>query len=134
MTQANSPKVWETLYGKKKRKVKRPRSKVGDRVRLNEKCRQFKKEYLPGWTEEVFVVRREQKGKVPTYKVDEWDGTRFKGTFYEQDWKTVTVEDDDLFRIDKIVKRKGDKVLVRWKGWPDKYDTWLEKKDALTKP
>ena len=72
--------------------------------------------------------------KMPTYKVDEWDGTRIKGTFYEQDLQKVTVEDDDLFRIDKIVKRKGDKVLVRWKGWPDKYDTWLNKKDVLTKP
>jgi len=25
------------------------------------------------------------------------------------------------------VKRKGNKVLVRWKGGPDKYDTWLDK-------
>ena len=94
----------------------------------------FKKGYLPGWTEEVFVVKHVQKGKVPTYKVNEWDGTSIKGTFYEQDLQKVTVEDDDLFRIDKIVKRKGDKVLVRWKGWPDKYDTWLNKKDVLTKP
>jgi len=39
----------------------------------------------------------------------------------------VTLEDDDLFRIEKIVKRKGNKVLVQWKGWPDKYDTWLDK-------
>ena len=64
----------------------------------------------------------------------QWDGTQIKGTFYEQDLQKVTVEDDDLFRIDKIVKRKGVKVLVRWKGWPDKYDTWLNKKDVLTKP
>ena len=80
------------------------------------------------------MVKRVQKGKVPTYKVNEWDETQVKGTFYEQDLQKVTVEDDDLFRIDKIVKRKGDKVLVRWKGWPDKYDTWLNKKDVLTKP
>ena len=134
VNQANSPEVWETLYGKKKRKVKRPRSKVADRVRLKEKSRPFKKGYLPGWTEEVFVERRVQKGKVPTCKVDEWDGTRIKGTFNEPDLQKVTVEDDDLFLIDKIVKRKGDKVLVRWKRWPDKYGTWLEKKDVLTKP
>ena len=43
----------------------------------------------------------------------------------------MTVEDDDLFRIDKVVKRKGNKVLVRWKGWPDKYDTWLSKKERI---
>ena len=62
--------------------------------------------------------------------MDEWDGTQVKGTFYAEDLQKVTVEDDDLFRIDKIVKRKGDKVLVHWKGWPDKYDTWLNKKDV----
>ena len=80
------------------------------------------------------MVKRVQRGRVPTYKVNEWDGTPIKGTFYEQDLQKVTVEDDDLFRIDKVVKRKGDKVLVRWKGWSDKYDTWLSKKDVLTKP
>ena len=55
VTEANSPEVWETLYGKKKGKVKRPRLKVGDRVRLNKKFRTFKKGYLPGWTEEGFL-------------------------------------------------------------------------------
>ena len=83
VTEANRPEVWETLYGKKKRKVKRPQFKVGYRVRLNKKFRTFKKGYLPGWTEEVFVVKHVQKGKVLTYKVNEWDGTQVKGTFYE---------------------------------------------------
>ena len=127
---ANSVDVWETLYGKKG-KIKKPSLKVKDRVRLNKKFRQFKKGYLPGWTEEVFVVKSVRLGKVPTYKVEEWDGTPVKGTFYEQDLQKVTMDDDALFRIEKIVKRKGNKVLVRWKGWPDKYDTWLEKADVL---
>lgn len=76
----------------------------------------------------MFVVRTIHKGKEPTYKVEEWDGTPIQGTFYEQDLQKVTYSDDDIFRIEKIVKRKGDKVLVRWKGWPDKYDSWLDKR------
>ena len=117
VTQDNSSDVWSTLYGKKtKGKWKKPRFKVGDRVRLNEKFRQFKKGYLPGWTEEAFVVSCVKKGRVPTYKVNEWDGTAVKGTFYAEDLQKVTVVDDDLFRIEKVVKHKGDKVLVRWKG------------------
>ena len=67
----------------------------------------------------------------PTYKVNEWNGTSLRGTFYAQDLQKVTVMDDDLFRVEKIIKRKGDKVLVRWKGWPDKYNSWVEKRDLL---
>ena len=71
------------------------------------------------------------RGVVPTYKINEWDGTHLRGTFYAQDLQKVTVMDDDLFHMEKIVKHKGDKVLVRWKGWPDKYDSWVEKRDLL---
>jgi len=61
VTQANSEEVWEALYGKKG-KFKKPQFKVGDQVRLNKKFRTFKKGYLPGWTEEVFVVRSVKGG------------------------------------------------------------------------
>lgn len=76
----------------------------------------------------MFVVAQARPGVVSTYKINELDGTPLKGTFYAEDLQKVTVMDDDLFRVEKIVKRKRDKVLVRWKGWPDKYDTWLEKR------
>ena len=133
VTLENSEKVWENLYGTLEiKKPKKPSLKVGDRVRMNKKFRQFKKGYLPGWTEEVFVVRSVRKGTVPTYKVEEWDGTPIQGTFYEQDLQKVGYKDDGVFRIEKIVKRKGDKVLVKWKGWPDKYNSWLDKRAVKT--
>ena len=78
--------------------------KVGDCVRLNKKFRLFKKSYLPGWTEEGFVIRESRGGPVPTYKLEEWGGTPLKGTFYEQDVQKVNVKDNDIFRIEKIVK------------------------------
>ena len=56
------------------------------------------------------------KGCCSHYKVEEWDGTPIVGTFYEQDLQKVSYKDNDVFRIEKIVKRKGDKVLVKWKG------------------
>ena len=67
---------------------------------------------------------------VPTYKIEELDGTLLKVTFYEQDLQKVNMSKDDLSRVDKVMKRKGNKVLVRWKGWPDKYDSWIDKKDV----
>ena len=103
---------------------------MGDRVRLNERLCPFKKSYLPGWTEEVFVVERVKRGPIPTFKIVEWDGTPIEGTFYAQDLQKVMVSDDDLFRIDKVVRRKGTKLLVKWKGWPVKYNSWIDKGDV----
>ena len=129
--QSNAREVWERLYGHMKKK-KKAAFKVGDRVRLNKKHRPFKKGYLPGWTEEVFLVTKVRlDGNVPVYGISEWDDTPIKGTFYAQDLQKVTVTDDDLFRIDSIVKRKKDTILVRWKGWPTKYNSWINKKDLV---
>ena len=125
VTEANSSEVYANLY--KNKKVKKPTLRVGDRVRLNKKFRLFKKGYLPGWTEEVFVIRDSIPGPVATYKVQEFDGSPLRGTLYEQDLQKVNVKDNDIFRIEKIVKRKGNKVLVQWKGWPQKYNSWIEK-------
>ena len=58
VTDDNERVVWTKLYGKRLKGRPRPKLKVGDRVRLNKKHRPFKKGYLPGWTEEVFIVRR----------------------------------------------------------------------------
>ena len=121
VTEANSNKVYNNLY--KAKKVKKPTWKVGNQVRLKKKFRLFKKGYLPGRTEEVFVIRESVPGPVPTYKVEEWDGSPLKSTFYKEDLQKVNVADDKIFLIEKIVKRKGNKMLVQWKGWPQKYNS-----------
>ena len=85
VTEANSSEVYANLY--KNKKVKKPSLKVGDCVRLNEKFRLFKKGYLPGWTEEVFVIQESIPGPVPTYKLEEWDEHRSKARFTSRIYK-----------------------------------------------
>ena len=127
----NEEEVWNNLYAKRlNAKRLKPKFKVNDRVRLNKKFRTFKKGYLPGWTEGVLIVSRVVPGSVVTYKIKEMDDTPLEGTIYSQDLQKVTVSDDDLYRVEKVLKRKGNKLLVRWKGWPDKYDSWIDKKDV----
>ena len=75
VTDHNEGVVWPKLYGKRLKRRPRPKLKVGDRVHLSKKHRPFKKGYLPGWTEEVFIVRRVVRGPVVTYQLEEWDGT-----------------------------------------------------------
>ena len=73
VTSFNAKEVWDNLYvryvNSKKKKKKPPAFKVGDKRRLNKKFRPFKKGYLPGWTEEVFVVRKVVPGMTTTGKV-----------------------------------------------------------------
>ena len=66
---------------------------------------------------------------VVTYKLTECNGTPIKGKFYESDIQKVVLPDDALFRIDQVLKRKGNQVFVSWKGWPKEYNGWMRKKD-----
>ena len=34
-------------------------------------------------------------------------------------------------RIGKILKRKGDKLYVKWKGYGNSLNSWIDKKDFL---
>ena len=131
VTWDNEEAVWKHLY-EKRLKEKRPKAKlkVGDRVRLNKIHRTFEKGYLPGWTEEVFVVHRVTPGPVPTYKIREWDDTPVQGTFYDADLQKVHVSNQALFRIEKVLKRQKGQVLVKWKGWPDKCNSWIASQDV----
>ena len=126
VTWSNEETVWKHLYGKwLKQKPIRPQFHVGDRVRLNKVHRTFEKGYLPGWTEEVFVVHRVIPGPIPTYKIHEWDGSPVEGTFYNADLQKVQLADDALFRMEKVLKRQKGQMLVKWQGWPEKYNSWI---------
>ena len=35
------------------------------------------------------------------------------------------------FRIKKVLKRKGDKLYVKWKGYNNSFNSWINKKDIL---
>ena len=35
------------------------------------------------------------------------------------------------FRIEKVIKRKGDKLNVKWKGSDNSFNSWIDKKDLV---
>ena len=36
-----------------------------------------------------------------------------------------------MFRVEKVIKRKGDKLYVKWKGYNSSFNSWIDKKDSI---
>ena len=128
VTVMNAQQVWRTLYGKPLSAVKY-KFKVGDQVKISKHKRTFEKSYLPNWSEETFAVAERLARDPPVCKLKEHDGELIKGTFYETELQKVIERKDHLFRVEKVLRRRGKgaqaEVLVHWKGWPKKYDSWI---------
>jgi hypothetical protein len=105
----------------------KPKFKVGDKIRITVKKDVFRKGYLPRWTEELFTVSAIQYTDPITYKIKDLNGEEIKGTFYEQEMQKSTQE---TFRIEKVLKTKGNKLLVKWMGYSDDFNSWIDKKDV----
>ena len=99
--------------------------KVGDHVRISKYKNIFAKGYTPNWSEEVFVIK-EVKNTVPwTYVINDLNGEEIIGTFYE---KELQKTNQQTFRIEKVIKRKGNKLYVKWKGYDNSFNSWIDKK------
>ena len=91
---------------------KDPKFKVGDRVRISKYKNIFAKGYTANWSEEVFVIKK-VKNTVPwTYVIKDLSDEEIIGTFYGKELQKTNQEE---FRIEKVIKRKGDKIYVKWK-------------------
>ena len=96
---------------KKEVNDKDPKFKVGDHVRISKYKNIFAKGYTPNWSEEVFVIKK-VKNTVPwTYVINDLNGEEIIGTFYEKELQKTNQQE---FRIEKVIKRKGDKLYVKF--------------------
>ena len=107
---------------------KDPKFKVGDRVRISKYKNVFTKGYAPNWSEEVFVIKK-VKNTVPwIYVINDLNGEEIIGIFYEKELQKTSQEE---FRIEKVIKRKGDKIYVKWKGYGSSFNSWIDKNDFI---
>ena len=101
-----------------------PKFKVGDYVRISKYKNIFAKGYTPNWSEEVFVIDK-IKNTVPwTYVISNVNGEEITGSFCEKELQKG-------FKIEKVLKRKGDKLYVKWKGYNNSFNSWINKKDLI---
>ena len=107
---------------------KDPKFKIGDHVRISKYKNIFAKGYAPNWSEEVFVINK-IKNTVPwTYAISDLNGEKITGSFYEKELQKTSQKE---FRTQKVLKKKGDKLYVKWKGYDDSFNSWINKKGIL---
>ena len=58
--------------------------------------------------------------------IEDLHGSEITGTFYEQELQKTQQQE---LRIEKGLRKKGDKLYVKWKGYDDSYNSWIDKKD-----
>ena len=88
----------------------------------------FAKEYMPNWSEEVFIIKN-VKNTVPwRYVINDLNGEIIIGTFYEKEFQKTNQQE---FRIEKVIKKKGDKLYVKWKDYDNSFNSWIDKKDIV---
>ena len=45
--------------------------------------------------------------------------------------KSCKQKNQKKFRIENVIKRKGDKFYVKWKGYNNLFNSWIYKKDIV---
>ena len=107
---------------------KDPNFKVGDHVKIWKYKNIFAKGYTPNRSEEVFVACK-MKNTVPwTYVISDLNGEEITGSFYKKELQKTNQE---KLRIEKVLKRKSDKLYVKWKGYDSHFNSWIDRKDLV---
>ena len=124
----NEETVYRSLYPDLTRRPIHAKFKIGDKVRSLKKNKFFEKGFTQNWTEEVFTVSKVQRTDPITYKIADYNDEEIQGTFYEQELQKTTQE---VFRIEKVVTKGKTKSLVKWKGYPASFNSWVDNKNLI---
>ena len=82
---------------------------------------------MTNWSKEVFVVTKVKNTVLWTYVISDLKGEEIVGTFYIKEKQKTNQKE---FRTKKVIKRKGDKLYVKWKSYNNSFNinSWIEKK------
>lgn len=106
---------------------------IGDLVRVSFLRRAFQREYDERFSRELFVItERFMRDGIPQYRLKDYAGEIVSGTFYQNQIRKAY--EQAVYLVDKVLKRRKKagqtQVLVHWRGWPSKYDSWVNKDDV----
>ena len=127
----HQPLIRQRLYGEKtaKRQRKNYKYNIGDWVRISKQRVTFAKGYLPGWSEEIFVIRKRRLQREPIYYLRDLKNENVTGAFYEPELQRV--HEPTEYHVEKVLRsrtrRDGVKeYFVKWKGYDASFNSWVK--------
>lgn len=120
------------IYFKKQQQIiktkrKKSKFKVGDKVRISKYKHIFEKGYTPNWTTEIFTIKLVKPTHPITYKLIDYQGHPIEGGFYSEE--IAKVKHSDVYLVEKVLRKLGDKLYVKWLGFDDTHNSWINKTD-----
>lgn len=129
VTAMNEKQLFQDVYKQFKYKSLKPsKFKVNDRVRISKFKHVFEKGYTPNWTTEIFTITHVMATSPVTYKLKDYRDQPIAGGFYEQE--LAKVKHPDVYLVEKVLKRGGNKLFVKWLGFSDSHNSWINKFDV----
>lgn len=112
------------VYSKRSSPNKIIKFGVGDRVRISKYKAQFAKGYQPSWSTEIFTVAEVRKTVPVTYHLKDDRGEVIAGGFYQDELQLA--KHPDCYLVEKVIKKKGAKALVKWLGFDSSHNSWVD--------
>lgn len=130
VTQDMEPILLSTVYSNLKTvDPRKNKLKKGDNVRISKYREAFSKGYTPNWSNEIFKIRKVNLTNPVTYLLEDQNKQEIQGSFYSEELQKTNYP--DIFLIEKILKRKGDRIFVKWLGLDKSQNSWINKNKVL---
>ena len=121
-------KIIHNLIVVKKVNDKDPKFKVGNYLRISKYKSIFAKGYTPNWSEEIFVIKKIQSTVPWTYVINDLNVEEIIGTFYGKELQKTNQEE---FGTEIVIKKNGNKLYVKRKGYGNSFNNCIDKKDLI---
>ena len=69
-----------------------------------------------------------KKLKIQFHVIIDLNGEKIIGTFHEKELQKIGKQE---FRIEEVIKKNGHKIYVKWKGYDNSSNSWIDKKDLV---
>lgn len=114
-------------YSTKIELLKKSKFKVNDKVRVSKMKHLFEKGYTPNWSTEIFTIVKVCKTRPVTYILKDYQDQPVAGGFYQEE--LLKVKYSDIYLIEKVIRKRGNQVFVKWLGFDNSHNSWIDKND-----